>query len=421
MQSRSAFSRSDAAAARASGRLWRGIIAALLLSVAVIVVVATHDVLTEPHPGHNDFMSRWEGARAYWYDDLNPYSAQASAQIQERIYGRPAEPDEDPGYFAYPFYTVFLLWPLVHTSYAWAAAIWMVLLEACLIGAQVLLLDLFGWRPKPWLLAVLLLWTLGQDFAARGLLLGQLGIVVYFCEVLALWGIARRRDALAGIALALSTIKPQMGYLLVPFLLLWALTVRRWRFVGWFAGVFGALMIASFVAEPGWFADWIEQIHLYPFYTAIGSPVWIVMDHYLGLGATGEWAVSLLLIGGLLWAWREVLWHGKRERFGWTIMLTLTVTHLAALRTATPHFVVFAIPLTFYLRELSQRRGDRWVALTLLALAVLPWLHFLATVEGDFEHPSLYLPVPFGMLALLWLTRRMWWRAAPLIADTPIN
>jgi len=413
MQSRSASPRQDAARAPIHAGRWL-IAALLLLGVAVMMVIATHDVLTEPHPGLNDFMSRWEGARAFWYDGLNPYGEQASARIQERIYGRPAETDEDPGYFAYPFYTVFLLWPLVHTSYAWAAAIWMVLLEACLIGAQVLLLDLFGWRPKLWLLGALLLWTLAQYFAARGLLLGQPGIVVYFLEVLSLWSLARRRDRLAGVALAISTLKPQMGYLLVPFLLLWALRDRRWHFVAWFAGVFGALMLASFLAEPGWLGDWIEQIRRYPSYTAIGSPVWVVTVHYLGLGAAGEWAINLLLFGGLLWVWRAALWQRRERWLMWAIMLTLTVTHLAALRTATPHFVVFVIPLTFYLREVS-RRGDRWVALALAALLALPWMHFLATIAGDFEHPTMYLPVPFGALALLWLTRWWWWGAPPVI------
>ena len=61
-------------------------------------------------------MSRWEGVRSYWRDGLNPYGEAASANIQQRIYGRMAADDEDPGYFAYPFYTVFVLLPLVFTG-----------------------------------------------------------------------------------------------------------------------------------------------------------------------------------------------------------------------------------------------------------------------------------------------------------------
>ena len=119
------------------------------------------------------------------------------------------------GYFAYPFYTVFVLLPLVFTGYAWASAIWMVALEACLVTATVLLLDLYGWRPRPGLLGVLLLWTLSNYYAARGLLLGQPGLLVYGLHVLALWAFARRRCAGRGCAGTLDDQAAQMGFLLI--------------------------------------------------------------------------------------------------------------------------------------------------------------------------------------------------------------
>lgn len=395
------------------------LVAAGIVLVALLAgnVIATHNVLTDPHPGHNDFMSRWEGVRSFWRDGLNPYGDEASLNIQKRIYGRAAAEDEDPGYFAYPFYVVLLLWPLAYTSYAWASAIWMVLLETCLIGALVLLLDLFRWRPRPWLLAVLLLWSLTFYYGARGLLLGQPGLLVYFLEVLALWALAKQRDRFAGAALALSTLKPQMGFLIVPFLLLWAWRARRWSFIGAFALVWGGLMTASFMAQPSWFGDWIEQLRRYPSYTDFGAPVWIVMQHTLGLGAVGEWVVNLALYALLLWAWYSVLIQGQEERFGWVVVLTLTITHLSAVRTATPHYVVFTIPLILYFRLVSEqvRFGDGWIAFILVLLLVVPWVHFVLTVEGDYEHPSVYLPLPFGMLSLVWLTRRQWWTLSPLI------
>jgi len=402
----------------ASRRRQAGILAAILLLVLGANVVVTHQVLTAPYPGHNDFMSRWEGARSYWRDGLDPYGDQASANIQQRIYGRMATPEEDPGYFAYPFYTVFLLWPLVFVPYAWAAAIWMVALEVCLIAALLLLFDLYRWHPQPGLWAALLFWAIVNYYAARGLFLGQPGHLVYLCQVLALWGLARRRDRLAGGTLALSTIKPQMGFLLVPFLLLLGLTLRRWRFVGAFLATFGMLMGASFLLLPSWLGEWIEQVRLYPSYTAIGAPVWIVTDYYLGLGNVGEWGVTALLWTFLGWAWYTVLWRRRLEWLDWTVMLTLTVTHLSAVRTATPHFVVFTIPLVFYLKQLAQRGrgGRRWIALILVGTLILPWAHFVLTVEGRFEHPTVYLPVPFGVLLALWLTRRQWQQTPSVLA-----
>lgn len=396
----------------------------LLVLAALVVgnVVLSHNLLTQPYPGLNDFMSRWEGARSYWQDGLNPYSDEASLNIQFQIYGRPIVPGEDPGYFVYPFYTVFALLPLVSMSYAWASAIWLVILEVCLIGALLLSLNLFQWRPRPLLMTLLILWTILHYYGARGLLLGQVGIVVYLFEVLALWALAKDYDRLAGIALALSTLKPQMGFLLIPFLLLWGLRAHRWQFVATFALVLTILGGVSFLLQPSWLGDWIAQMRLYPVYTAAaypdtGSPVWIIMQHYLGLGEAGEWFINLLFFVFLGWVWWGVLVKQRDERLMWALMVTLTVTHLVAVRTATTHFVVFTLPLVFYLKMLTRRHAA-WTALLLIALILLPWAHFLITVQGrdTLEHPALFLPPTLGMFLLLWITRQQWWNSQPLIA-----
>ncbi len=406
------------------------VIAALLVALVVGNVILTHNLLTAPYPGHNDFMSRWEGARSFWVDGLNPYGEQASLNIQMEIFGRASVEGEDPGFFVYPFYINFFLLPVVYMSYAWASAIWMVLLEVCLIASIFLLLSVYQWRPRPWLLALLVLWNILEYYAGRGLLLGQVGITVYLCEVLTLWALAKDRDTLAGVALALSTFKPQMGFLLLPFLLLWGLRTRRWSFVMSFTVTLGIFAALSFALQPSWLGDWIAQMRLYPEYTSAaypdtGSPVWIVMQHYLGLGTVGEWVLNIVLLVPMLWGWFTVLVQRRDERFMWVLMLTLTVTHLVALRTATTHFVVFIIPLVFYFKLITQRSrwGSLWVALILLALLILPWLQFLITVQGrnSLEHPAMFLPPTFGLYLLLWLTRRLWWQAAPVIRSEPVQ
>ena len=74
---------------------------------------------------------------------------------------------------------------------------------------------------------------------------------------------------------------------------------------------------------------------------------------------------------------------------------------------------MFIIPLVFYFALIGQRnrrRGGLYIALLLLVLLVIPWLHFLATVKGEFEHPAVYLPLPLIMFGLLWWTRKAWWQ-----------
>ncbi|MBN1965953.1 MAG: DUF2029 domain-containing protein, partial [Anaerolineae bacterium] len=316
-------------------------------------------------------------------------------------------------------YTVFLLAPLAPLDYAWAEAIWLVLLGGSLIGALALLLDAYGWRPGPLLLGVSVLWAIFFYPASRGILLGQPGLLVYFLEVLALWALVKGHEGAAGLALALSTIKPQMGFLFVPFLLLWGLRARRWRFVLVFAAAWGALMLLSFLVLPLWLSEWLGQVSIYTSYTAIGSPVWVLARVYLPfLGAVGEGIISAALVALLAWGWWRVIWQRRGDEFGWAVALTLTITHLIAVRTATPHFVVFVVPLVFYFQQITRadrRRGPWVVALIQGVLAIGLWGLFLVTVAAKFEHPAMYLPLPFGLLIVLLLSRELWRQEAPLV------
>jgi len=384
-----------------------------VLVVMGLNVLMTYNALTSQFAAQNDFLSRWEGARTFFVDGESPYSDTATRNIQTMIYGRSAVTGEDEGLFVYPFYTAILIAPLVFLPYAWAAAFIIVLLEASLIAGLLALFGLFSWRMRPLMLGAWVLWALFGYFGARGILLGQLGLVVYAFQMLALWALYKNRDVLAGVLLSLVTIKPQMSILLVPFLLLWAWRVGRYRFVTAFLGAWGVLMGASFILSPSWFGDWIVQVQRYPSYTRDGSPVWVLIQHYLGLGDVVEGGINALLLGLLAWAWYGVLVQRREETFLWTVTLTLILTHTIVLKTATPHFVVFTLPLVFYGREWA-RKGRDWAFMGVLFVVMIAiWAHFFFTIEGNLEHLSLFLPAPFVMLGLVWLTRVQWWERAP--------
>lgn len=385
----------------------------LLLMALFLVgnVVATHEVFTSRHPGANDFASRWGGARAFWCGGFSPYSDEATRQIQMLIYGRPIPPEEeqefDPGPFAYPFYTVFLLWPLVWLTYPWAEAVWLVVLEVCLFMGLLLSLRIHNWRPPYWLLTCTLVWAFLFYPDARALLLGQFAVFVFAMVALALWALEGRRDILAGFCLALSTVKPQMVFLLVPLLLWWAVRERRYRFVGSFLGGMALLLGASCLSEPDWLTGFLLQVAHYPSYTAIGSPIWIVTHiTFPALGTWGEWALSLAAVGYLLIAWHTSLREGTRGALGWATGLCLIITNLVALRTATTNYVVLLLPLALFFRALQRVRwGTVLVLLIEMVLLMGSWLFFLTTVVDKFEHPAIYLPLPFGLLAVFALAR----------------
>ena len=384
------------------------IVVILLLGLLFALdVYAVHSVFTSRYPGANDFYSRWKGAELFWREGLDPYSDEATLAIQEGIYGRPARPEEDPGPFAYPFYTVFLLAPLAPLSYAWAEAIWLVILQFSLVIGVLLCLALVDWRLPGWLVGLTALWAIAFYHSARTIFLGQFAGLVFLWLVGVLWALKTRRDVVAGILLALTTIKPQMSFLLIPALLVWVLGQRRWRFLGSFGGTMALLLGVSFLVLPTWLGDFVAQVLRYPSYTAIGSPVWIVTHHYLPwLDTPGEVVLSaMLLLYLLVECWRLPRVEAGSKRFLWLVGLVLLVTNLVALRTATTNYVVLYLPLflTLKLAAGRLRRVHLWLPLFYVLSGAALWVLFLLTVQGDYEHPIMYLPLPLGLLgALLW-------------------
>jgi hypothetical protein len=334
--------------------------------------------------------------------------------IQNDVYGRPALLNEDQLLFVYPFYTVFLLLPLVWlpVAYSWIQAIWMVLLQLALMASMFLCLRLIEWRMPVWLLGFTLLWTLIFYNSARTLILGQFTALIFLCLTGSLYALKSQRDLLAGALMALTTVKPQVTLLVIPALFLWAVGQRRHRFIGGFLLTIACLAGASFLFLPGWLAGFIDQVRYYPDYTVTPPPLWVITGYYFPvLGKPVENLLSILLLLFLAYEWRHLFHlHAGSDRFLIVIGLTLVITNMIIIRTATTNYVVLYIPLFWSLRHVATRLryGNMLVVLFYGLSTAMMWLLFLATVEGDFEHPVMYLPLPFALLILLiWATRKV--------------
>lgn len=207
--------------------------------------------------------------------------------------------------------------------------------------------------------------------------------------------------------LAIATFKPQLSLLLIPLLLVWALRERRWRLIVSFAVGGVVILIMTLIAQPDWISGWLYQLQLYPSYTDIASPLNTIAITF-GWGAWFELIGTVILAGGLLWAAYRLIIRQKRESFWWVIALTTVITHLILVRTATPHYVYFLLPILFTFHSLVRRDRRRgiWLILGLmLLLIILPWVHFAQTVDGSVESAAVYVPLPLVTLALLIVTR----------------
>ena len=361
-------------------------------------------------PGGNDFMAHYSVWEAYLEHGLNPYSDEAALFTQQKIYGRPARPNEDQNRLTYPFYSIVLHGPFVLIGdYALARAVYMTLLEVALVAGFWLTKRTVGWRPPFWLLAATLLWVILDYPQARGIILGQFAIFGFFSLALALYLLQRQYDGWAGAILVLATMKPTLVFLVVPFLILWGIIRRRWRFVIGFGLTLAGALLGSWLLLPTWLTDWLLRVDRYSAYTVGQSPVWLMTHQGVpALGQAGELLLTALLVGLMLVTWRQSFKQLAEDRFYWTIGITLVVSDLIVSRSATTNYVMLLLPTIWLFTQLERFRQGHLIIAGYMLLTVIGewWLHAV-TVVGNQEQPIMFLPLPLILGCALVVVRFM--------------
>jgi hypothetical protein len=300
---------------------------------------------------------------------------------------------------------------LVYVPYAVAQAVWMVVLQFVLIFGAILCLKLVNWKIPLWLLGLTILWAVFFYPGARSIILGQFSVIVFGFFIVALWAMKQRWDYLAGACLALTTIKPQMVFMLIPLLLLWALTQRRWRVITGFGGALLFLTVAAMLLTPTWLQDFYRGLSAYSGYVGFYSPIENLTRTFAApIAIPLANGLSVVLIGLMLYTWWQV-WRLPQEP-GWflyALMLTLIIGNLVAFRSATTNHVILYLPLFLWFRRIGELgdKGNLLVFLVQTGLNLLLWFVFLKFIIGtNFEHPFMHGFLPLLLLLLYLFDRR---------------
>ena len=408
-------------------RSWTWLMAAILASAASwtyidrIMLPWEHNVNLEHGwvREMDDLYPRWVGTQELLLHGRNPYGAEVSHKIQIASYGHPIEQSYDkPQFeiideqrFAYPVYVAFLLAPTVHANFEglhhWAPMV----LGALTIISIWLWLGVLGWRPPPWLLLTVVLLVLSSPQIAKGMRLRQFGLLVAFLLALASWCVTRHRLFLAGVLLAVSTIKPQMVVLCLVWFLIWSLGdwKKRWPLAGGFVLALGLLAGAGDILVPGWVRYFLEGLEAYRKYFPLGavSIAQLILGNWIG-GVFSVLAVIVLLV----YAWSRRGIPADSPEFTRMLSLFFMATTLV-LPLLWPYNQVFLLlPLLMLIRAWQQLpRWDRLGFALLLAwpfLASAGMLLFPPPVQS--EHRAALLPsalLPLMPLLFFWLTFRL--------------
>ena len=327
----------------------------LVLTLLALSLLVARFRLTPDDPA--DFFPVWVGAGEVLHG-RDPYGDDVSKRIQLRMYGRPLTSYEldhgkDQHRFAYPAYTAFAVAPFTGLSYSTARAL------ACGIFAILIALSIplwmrtMGWRPSPAMLAWIVVIVLLSPVSARGLQLVQIGIVAGFLLSVGALAAARSHLLLAGILLAVSSIKPQLALLPTLWFVFWSLSAvkKRWRVLLGFGLALAALIAASAALVPRWIPHFLHGLTVYRRYTgapsafgAIFGPPWSAIPAALSFAALAAAA------------WKARVADPSSRSYALALALSLAVTVWAVPANFDPYNQVLCLPLVFLLGRILKER-----------------------------------------------------------------
>jgi hypothetical protein len=384
-----------------------------------------------PRGNFSDLYPRWYGSRELLLHGRDPYSAEITHEIQQRFYGRPLDPD-GPGNrnyqqgFYYPVYVAFGLAPTIHLPFEKVRQGFFWLMFVLTVATVPLWTRILRWPVSLPIQVSLILFTLGSLPAMQGLKLDQITLLVMPLLAIALFLLAKNRQISAGILLAMTTIKPQLVFLLLLWLAIWTLADcrRRYRLMASFLLSMVILSAASEWYLPHWIPLFLRALYEYRHYTGEIS----VLDTLIGV----PWSRLIEVAAFALTLWAG--WRARRERvdsdaFASTLSLVLSSTVLLV-PTYGPYNQVLLLPAVVVL---LKGRGGLWrgnlgrghlgrrsivnraLCCITVALIVWPWISSVALALLSFVLPPLQveahwtlpfwttLQIPLAAVALMFV------------------
>jgi hypothetical protein len=367
-----------------------GLLAALLIAGSmwfylqrVLIPYERSDAAAHARPRGNlsDLYPRWLGARELLLHHRNPYGDDITLEIQKGYYGRaldPARPEDprDQQGFAYPVYVVFLLAPLIAFSFHSVQLLFYWLLIV-LTGASVgLWLRVLRWRPPLVGVATCVVLTLGSFPAAQGIKLQQLSLLVAALLAGSAACVASGFLFCGGALLALATIKPQLAWPLVAWLVFWALSdwrVRRRVLLG-FGTLTAFLLAGAEIILPGWWRMFAHAVGQYHRYTQNES----VLDQLFPWAFAGKILAAIAVLGCAFLLWRLRSEGADAVNFGRASAMVMALTVLVVPMYA-PYNQVLLLPAILVLVQdravfASRSRGFRFAYLAGAVALAWQWI-----------------------------------------------
>lgn len=345
---------------------------------------------------------------------IDPYSPEVTESIQLLDYGRVAQQGEDAQAFAYPAYLAFLFIPIAVLPLSWAQAVWLSLLETAIIISVVAGIESWSWPESRLGKVGIVLWAMALYPFAWAFILGQVSLLVCGMLAIGFWSIRTGKDRIAGLLLGLTIIKPNLVFLLIPGLLIWAYIRGRGGLWRWMAGTMLVLVALPMPFTPDWIMSFMHRLGEYSSYSPFSPPAYLVGRWFpAGMQNATTMGLAALVLSLVVLSWWEAARAAGRAALIWAFGTSLLGAVWIAPQTSIVNQVVLLIPMIGVMAVLWERgRLGRvlGVCLLLFWLAVFWGLVQTAPISAaepryPVEHRVLapVLPLTVG---IMWLVLR---------------
>lgn len=392
------------------------LIAIFLILTIVAGLVAINLLIFAKIAKGGEFLTPWYGARAFLFDHASPYSTYVPDHVQSMVYGRSAEPGENPFILDLPFSILLLFFPLALIPNAGTAlVIFQLLLEIIVLWLAVESVQLTNWSPKIDLQITFFLFMVLNYFTIHSLLEGSLSILVIAGIAGLLLSLRTGRDELAGALVAFLLFKWQVTAPILIFATLRVIRFRRWRVIAGFGMFTFVLTTISYFLYPGWTIPYLRAL-VNDSRTEYGYNTFMSLSGLFPIyGAQVAWFVILFVITIVIFEWVRV--HDDNDlQFSWTACLTLAVTPLLGFRFEIQELILMLLPAALILAVVSERwmRTGSWTSIGLMITFILfSWFAFNGYLKilrvGSDDQMFLFLPILI-VFGLYWVR---WWAIRP--------
>ncbi len=260
------------------------------------------------------------------------YDADVLVKASQEVLHIKDKPDASDD-FTYTPHMCAMLIPLSKLSLISAYWTWIVASVTCGTASMFLLLKKVR-KFDTWSSAVIVLAILGSINSMTVLLAGQTTLFLFSFFSILYWAFSRNNNLAAGIAFALSTIKPQYSMLYFAGLV----GAKRWRTLLLFSAV-TALMLGFACYQIGW-----QNVIFYPqilsercasdefWYPQRGVNIRAILSYLIPLEVAykASFVIMLVAVPFVVRLWSSIKGNEKRNR--WVFALTMLVS-----LTLSPH------------------------------------------------------------------------------------